>query len=294
MNPIWFLISFISALLSAAAALAQKKVLFKIDAFRFSLLVSAAGLMTSAPFFFVTDYHALNTASLSVLFIKSLLSSLGFYFVMQSIKKLELSEALPLLALTPGLVAISAFLFLGEKISAYETGGMLFLIAGTYILEAEKNGDILAPLRILFVSKKYRYVIAALAVFTISSVLDKAILSKFRLPVNAFMAFQQVFIAIVFFACYLFSKRRSERNFFLPGTDVWIWIAVIALLTAGYRFAQITAVKMAPVAVVLSVKRLSVFFTVVLGGHIFKERSLLKKTIATAIIIVGTIIIMKE
>jgi uncharacterized membrane protein len=81
---------------------------------------------------------------------------------------------------------------------------------------------------------------------------------------------------------------------FTPGSDIWLWIALVALLTTGYRFAQTAAVKAAPVAVVLSVKRLSVFFTVMLGGYIFRERSLLKKTVATAIIIAGAIMIMKE
>ncbi|MGE5500287.1 MAG: hypothetical protein ACM3Q2_19600, partial [Syntrophothermus sp.] len=71
------------------------------------------------------------------------------------------------------------------------------------------------------------------------------------------------------------------------------WIVFIALLTIVYRYTEIAAVKNAPVALVLSIKRISVFFAVIIGGRIFKESSLLIKSIATAIIIAGVILIAK-
>jgi len=52
----WFAVAFISALLSAFAAITQKKVLFKLEALEFSFWLSLANLFFSIPFFFFIDY----------------------------------------------------------------------------------------------------------------------------------------------------------------------------------------------------------------------------------------------
>lgn len=66
---------------------------------------------------------------------------------------------------------------------------------------------------------------------------------------------------------------------------------IIALLTVRYRYAQIEAVKIAPVALVLSVKRVLFFFATVGGGKIFAECDLFKKSIATMIMVAGAMLI---
>ncbi len=62
---------------------------------------------------------------------------------------------------------------------------------------------------------------------------------------------------------------------------------MISVITIGYRYTQIEAVKIAPVALVLSIKRTSVFFASIFGGKIFSESYLLKKGIAIIIMLIG-------
>ena len=114
------------------------------------------------------------------------------------------------------------------------------------------------------------------------------------MPPNAFMAFQQLFYAIVIGAIYLFSSNIKRNPLASFDKKVWLWIILIAVLTAGYRFTQIKAIKIAPVSLVLSVKRISVFIAVVIGGRLFNEKNLLKKALATAIMVAGAIMIMEE
>ena len=97
----WFAVAFVSAFLSALAAITQKKVLFKLGALEFSFLLSIVNLLFSIPFFFFIDYSTINTLNLSILFCKSIIDVAAFYFVMISLKNLEISNSLPLLALTP-------------------------------------------------------------------------------------------------------------------------------------------------------------------------------------------------
>ena len=112
----WFVVAIISALLSAFAAITQKKVLFNLGALEFSFLLSIVNLVFSVPFFFFIDYETINTLNLSILFAKSVIGVLAFLCVMISLKNLEISNALPLLALTPGFVAVFAFFILGESL----------------------------------------------------------------------------------------------------------------------------------------------------------------------------------
>jgi uncharacterized membrane protein len=114
------------------------------------------------------------------------------------------------------------------------------------------------------------------------------------MPPNAFMAFQQMFYAIVITVVYLISKVKKRNPLNAFDKEIWFWIILIAVLTAGYRYTQIKAIKIAPVSLVLSVKRISVFIAVIIGGRLFNEKNLLKKALATAIMVAGAIMIMEE
>ncbi|MBU0758510.1 MAG: hypothetical protein KKF44_10670, partial [Nanoarchaeota archaeon] len=70
-----------------------------------------------------------------------------------------------------------------------------------------------------------------------------------------------------------------------------LFIAIVGVLTIGYRYTQIMAVKIGKVALVLAVKRFSVFFASVIGGSIFHENDLFRRILAIVILIAGTIMI---
>lgn len=289
----WFYIALISAVLSAASAISQKKVLFSLSALEFSFYVSIFNVLLSVPFFFAFDIGTVSTESIAVLFIKSIMGALAFYNVMLALKNLDISGALPLLVLTPGFVALFAFLFGLEKLSIIQLSGMFLLLAGTYLLEMKPKQALSEPFKIFSKSANYHYIGYALLLFTASSILDKVLLGKYKMPPAAFMAFQQMFYGIVISAVYLYSDKVKRKPFSLD-KKVWFWIIFIAILTAGYRYTQIKAIKIAPVSLVLSVKRISVFIAVVIGGRLFKEKNLLQKAIATAIMVAGAIMIMEE
>jgi len=278
---------------SAIASILEKKSLFSYDALEFSFLLSVFNLLFSIPFFFLFEVNSVSSISLIVLFAKSILGVLAFWCVMLALKNLEISGALPLMVLTPGLVAFFAFLFLGESLSHLEIIGMIFLLSGTYILEMKIEESVMHPIKVFINSKFHHYIIFALLLFTLTSILDKALLSKFKMTPYSFMAFQQLFFAIIFFAIF-FVKNKSIKINSQLFKNHFHFIIIIAILTIAYRFSQIEAVKIAPVALVLSIKRISVFIAAIAGGKIFKEQSLLKKTIATIILIIGAILILED
>ena len=289
----WFLLAIISAVFSAAAALFQKKILFNIEALDFSLILSLINVILSIPFLLNINYAALPSANLIVLYFKSILGALAFLCVMLSIKNMEISKALPLLALTPGLVAVFAFIFINDSLSVVQVSAILLLLSGTYILETRSGQKLFDPFKVFIKSKNHHYVVFALILFTTTSIIDRLLLNRYNLPPNAFIGFQHIFFAINFLIIYIIFKKDFAGLFKLNTNSIWLLIILISVLTIVYRYTEILAVKIAPVAMVLSVKRISVFFAVLIGGKIFKEKKLLKKTIATALIIAGIIFITR-
>jgi drug/metabolite transporter (DMT)-like permease len=221
-----------------------------------------------------------------------MLQALAFWCVMLSLKNLEISSALPLLALTPGFVAIFAFVFIGEKLTTTQTLGLTMLLFGSYFIEMKSIKNAIEPFRVFFKTKKYIYVAAALAFFTVSTILDKYLLKDQKMETSSFMVLQHFFFLVDFFILMLITKS----SFSLPKKPDFKYVALLVLLTAfitiGYRYTQIIAFTLAPVALVIAVKRISVFFASVAGGKIFNEGGLLKKGLAALVIVGGTLLML--
>lgn len=290
----WFFIALLSSFLSAFAAITQKKVLFELKPLEFSFVLSIVNLLFSIPFFFFINYDAITFQNLSVLFLKSLIGSLAFLCVMNALKNLQISNALPLLALTPGFVAVFAFIFLGEKLKYYEIIGLISLIVGTYILESKSLKEVLIPFSVFIKSKYHQFILAALLLFTASSIMDKLLLIKLNLTPVSLTAFQHIYFALIFGVIFFFAKTDLTKQNIATIKNNFGWIALISILTIGYRFSQVWAVSLASVALVLAVKRTSVLWATIIGGKIFKDTNLLKKVLAVFFILIGAILILRD
>ena len=285
----WFLLAFISAVFSAASAVSEKKALSSLDALIFSFAVSIATLFLSVLFFFNIHLANISQVSFFVLLFKTFLNASAFLCVMFAIKNLEISEALPLLALSPGLVAVAGVIFINDSLTLVEWFGIFLMVIGAYVLELRKdNKSFFDPFKTLFHFSKYSYVFIALLLFTVTSILDRILLKKFNLPPFEFMALQQFFYAIFFFVAVLIYRKGFVTTIKSINKNIFYVIVLVSVFTVVYRFTQIEATKLAPAALVLSVKRLSVLMAVVFGGRLFSEENLTRRIIAVVIILVGT------
>lgn len=283
----WFYLAFISAILSAIAAVLQKKVLFTFDALDFSFLLAICNAILVLIFINSINFDSITSLALIILYFKTFLGALAFWFIMLAIKNMEISGALPLMVLTPALVAIFSFIFIGERIEGLEILGMCLLLIGTYILEIKKGDNLLNPFIIFFRSNYHHYIVYAILLFTVSSILDKVLLKEYKLLPLAFVFFQQIFLAANFSLIILFKRKSILKIIKSVNQTSLILIILVSIVTIGYRYTHIEAIKIAPVALVLSIKRTSVFFASIIGGKIFSETLLIKKGIAIIIMLIG-------
>ncbi|MFO7897157.1 MAG: EamA family transporter [Candidatus Cloacimonadales bacterium] len=287
----WYILALISALFSAMAAIGEKKTLFKENALEFSAVLAIFNILLSLPFLGTIDFSALPYPALSVLYGKSILGMCAFLFIMHGIKNLEISGALPILVLTPGLVALFAFLLLGEALSTWQIFGLILLLVGTYVLQMGHRRDIWQPFKIFGKSRGHRFLLGALLIFTVTSLLDKWLLRDFKLPPYTMLTFQHLFLGLNFFILTLL-RRKTTSTLAQTIRNSWKLILLISLFTIIYRLTQIFAVKAGSVALVLALKRVSVFFAVVIGGQLFHEHYLLRKSLATLIMLAGATLVI--
>ncbi|MDY6916103.1 MAG: EamA family transporter [Candidatus Cloacimonadota bacterium] len=287
----WYQFALISAFFSAGAAILEKKTLFKTEVLEFSLILAWGNLFFSIPLLIFINWQSVSNISLLVLYGKTILGMFSFLFVMYGIKNLEISGALPILTLTPGLVAIVAFVMLGTTLSSGEIIGMWGLLVDTYVLQLGNKKGLLGPFKVFYYSKGHHYIIAALLIFTITSILNKVLLSSFRLPPNALIFTQHLFLAVNFSIFALIYRKGKPEVASTVGSS-WKYFIILAIFTIIYRLSQMEAVKLGSVAMVLSLKRISVFFAVVFGGSLFKEHYLMRKTIATLVMLAGAALVI--
>ncbi|MBI9067383.1 MAG: hypothetical protein JEZ09_08835, partial [Salinivirgaceae bacterium] len=87
-------------------------------------------------------------------------------------------------------------------------------------------------------------------------------------------------------------SKKAKNTISSTLKNSWKLILLISVFTIIYRYSHILAIKAGSVALVLSIKRTSVFFATVIGGHYFNEKNLLRKSLATLLMIAGAICII--
>jgi uncharacterized membrane protein len=187
------------------------------------------------------------------------------------------------MGLTPALTALLALAVLGETLKPFEWVGLALMLAGTWALELRPQGGLLQPFKEAF-SGRHRFMLAALALFAISSVADKALVGGMKVPPNVVLFHQHVVYCLVF-GVLLLARRVPAGALLRQGREQWALILAIAVLTLGYRFFQLQATKAGPVALVLAVKRTSIVYASFFGGRMFAEERVAQRVLGAALIV---------
>jgi drug/metabolite transporter (DMT)-like permease len=290
----WVFLSITSAIFSAFSAVLEKKVLFKTKAISFCLIFSFLCFFIMLFLFPFNNYDLISLNSFLILFLKAIMAASAFYFIMRGIKSLEISSSLPIMITEPAVVAIFSFIFLKEVLSTFQIIGVVSTLFGTYYLQqiVSKKG-LLEPFKTLF-KKGYYNLLIALAFYTTSSILDKYLLTKVKVPLDDFMLYQHLFI-FMFFLVLFFFKRVKTLEIKNDFKNYGFLIFIISIFTIIYRYALMYSIKMSDnITLPLSLKRLSVLIAIIIGGKMFNEESLKRKIFATLIMIFGAFLIINS
>jgi drug/metabolite transporter (DMT)-like permease len=280
----WMLLATGSALLSAAAAITQKRCLARVPALEFSFLASATVLVLSLYVPATRDVLALTARAYAVLAVKSLLGGIAFLLVMRSLERNPISNALPLLGLTPAVTALLALALLGESLRAPEWAGLGLVVIGAWTLEARPGTHPLRPFAELAASGRHIEMGAAVLLFALSAVGDRLLVAGMKVP-PPLVLFHQHLVYCAVFAAMLLARRRPAAGLVRAAREQWPLLLAIAVFTLGYRALQLQATQAGPVALVLAVKRTSIVYATFFGGRLFAEERLVPRIAAAALIV---------
>lgn len=287
MIPFWFALALASALASGAAALVEKYAVHRWPVFAVTLLMSIFNLVLVIPVWLTLPERTLASYVYGLVAAKALLQAGSFYCILKAFELAEISATLPLMALTPALVGLVSWPLFGDRLGGIAVAGVGLTIVGTYILQLQAKQRFFDPWISLVKTKSSLLMVTALTLSASTSLIDKMALARVKLEPWRYLILEAFFQVFVYSLIWWVERKRTAK----VKIEKWLpFIAsalILSILTIAWRYTQFSAVKLAPVAAVVSVKRLSIFFAALFGGLLFKESHLVRRLIAVGLLLWG-------
>ena len=285
----WFWYALSSALLSAFSVILNKRALKNINA----SLVSWALFAFSIPFLIYPSFKdGIPKVNISF-WIAVTASVVSFAYAktvaLKSLKGSLTSEIVPLAFFAVLFQFIFGLIFFGETLTIMSMIGLVFIVIGGYILKVEEtHEDVWRPFKLLFTNKNSRMYLIAMIIMTITSVFDKIGLKNIQ-PVNqSFVLLMENIMTTILIGFYM---TRKDKNWFTEvKTNFWILFMsgiTYVLLSLFYLYGITTGA----LALVSGVKKLEVFFVLLLGWVLFKDKPRKEVWIGCFIMLLGVVLV---
>jgi drug/metabolite transporter (DMT)-like permease len=283
---LWFVLSVLTALAMSSEGAWQKKFFSHLGPHAMAMY----SLVYSVPFFltaFAFIPHPSLDAEFWISFLGSfLLNAIAYFLYVKAIQASPLSLTIPYLAFTPAFMIFTGRVLLNEEPNLYGILGILLSLVGGYILNVDvRRWSPLEPLRVASKEKGSRLMLAVALIYSVSAVLDK------KAIIHSSPLFFGIFFYIIFaptLFVYWVLKGKISWDFWrgdpLKG-------AVAGLLVFLHSVFHAWAISLTKAAYMISVKRLSVLFSVVYGWLIFDEENMAARLGGAVLMVAGAVLI---
>lgn len=206
-----------------------------------------------------------------------------------AIRDSPLHLTLPYLAFTPIFSALIAFIFLDESLSLQGSFGVCLVVCGAYLLNIDqlKTGKrLIAPLLAIYRVRGSRLMLGAALIYSFTSVAGKVAMQ--HATPESFGPFYFLLIgACVFVMTLVVHPQKLPVIFSNP-----VRTLSVGLFMAMMVVTHFLALALVEVAYMISVKRASLLFGIVLGAILFKERHVAQHITAGSFMVAGVILIL--
>ncbi|AEB09899.1 protein of unknown function DUF6 transmembrane [Desulfobacca acetoxidans DSM 11109] len=185
---------------------------------------------------------------------------------MRALRSTPLSVCAPMMAFTPLFLIGAGWLLLGEKLNFWGILGIVGIVWGSYLINIqEQRRGWLAPWSALWRLPGPRWMLMAAVLYSITSALGK-IAVLYSSPTFFGLFYPTVFGGAML-AGYPWSSSKPGRMLLKRP----IWGLLVGFCLAVSILCHFHGIKLAPVAYLIAVKRLSLLFSVLYGGFFFRE-----------------------
>ena len=208
---------------------------------------------------------------------------------MRAIRDYPLAHTVPYLAFTPVITSLTGYLLLGETVSAAGFTGIVLVVCGAWLLNAEQaRGEQgwawLAPFRAILFEKGSRLMLAVAVIYSLTSVMGKGAM-QYTTP-WFFGPFYFCLLGVVALMLYLPAGRGLSvlQRRVMPHL-------LVGLLMAAMVVTHFLAIQKTEVAYMIAVKRTSLLFAIGYGALLFGEKRVWHHLLAGSIMLAGVILI---
>ena len=219
--------------------------------------------------------------------LSGITGAFGNAFIIKALEKGDLSVLGPINAYKSVIGLIFAFLLIGELPDLWGFAGIIFIIAGSYLVLKPENEKLTWSV-INTPAIKFRF--AALILTGIQAVFDKKIIlsSDLEMAFISWCVFGAIFSFVI---CRIYSIKIIEHisDMKLPVIGGYLALcASTALMVASTNYTF----RSMPVGEALALFQISILVSVFLGYKIFQEQGLIKKLAGSIIMIIGSLCIL--
>ena len=282
---IWVIFSVLAGFFDSVYYSSLKK-LSNLDTYSKIAMLNMMALPFLAFGFIFFDVPKVSAAFYFVIFINILLFFLAQLLMIKSLKISNLSISIPMLSFSPVFLLATSYLLLNEFPNITGLFGVLFVVAGSYILNIrEFKKGYLEPLKSIFRNRGIFYMVIVAFLYSLCANLGKMAIN---LSNPAYYIFLFYLVYSILLSIIFFNKIKSNKNTIRKNTRYFVFCG---FSTAVSEILISVALKSSIVPYVISLKRTSILFSVLMGIFIFKEKNFKEAIIGSAIMFIGVLII---
>lgn len=296
----WYGYALLSAACITAVGLLQKQTLREEHSLEYVTIFSYLRLGIVLAIFGSGVTWRITGQQAFLIFGGALIGSVAFLLTIKALRRFEYSSITPIMAIEPGLVAILGVIVLGENLHGLQYLGILLLTIGAYLITLFSSPDdwktawrgrrrLTGPIIETLQKPGGWYIWVALICFTISALFVRRALQVAN--VSTVLTYD-IMVLVVVYTAMMIIERRPMTLFRTGRRHLFFAILLIAGIHVANSFFQTKALVIAPVALVVALKRTSTLLDVTIGGRLFHEHHLGGKLLAAGIMIIGTILIV--
>lgn len=285
----WLLYGVSGAAFKAFASLLQKRISNKINPWVYAWIIATITLPMAAAVTLIGDHNPIG--ALQSHWVAGAATALTWnaasIFGLMALKREQLSYIVPLTAFIPIFSMIAGWVGIGEQVSLVGLAGVCSVFVGSYVINIEP-GQVrwYDPLLRVFKSSGARLSIAGVFLLAVSNVITKGALNdgvssaEWLFVVSVFSWVGLLHIPLLY--PQLVVKAAREHYRLLLG---------LGAVIIGSGLLAILAVSGTVTSYALSVRRMDIIFSVLLGWRLLKETNIRNKLVGSAFMIAGIAII---
>lgn len=283
----WFILAIIGAFSDATYFALVKKFFKNISQY---VLASGVFLSSFVILFLISAVRGFPTIGSAFYFsvlITVVINIIGAIFYFKALKISDLSLSVPMLSFTPVFLIFTSFILLKELPTLFGILGIFLIVIGSYILNiARDNKSLSAPFKNIFKNKGVFYMLIVAFLWSVSSNFDKLVVKNSDPVFGYFVVYLLLCLA---FLVISFIQKQKIKEIYKENFHKFLFIGIFLALTA---VAINTAYTMQIVPYVISLKRLTVLFSVFYGGLLFREKDILRRIFGALVMLIGAILVI--